>query len=334
MEFRTLAKVLFINCFLWTGILAPAPIFNLQNCEGGCKSNEDCPANSACIPFIGQSCGVCLCTVGYVLKDEKCVSNGVPVGDGFGQRVPPKSRPDDGNGNGQGQGSNGGSDGNGGGGVVATPGPPSAQVTAAVTSTSASGANPTTPSQGGGGGGGGGNSNEQSSTFDCNKYKCDGQVSKDGKDCSDTPPSSIQCPNLAGGGQCMLGSCLRANSSLSYCLCPYGRQSRTCHVKKTGNCNSVDGKTPPDAGETKGKRFRHIRDPENGAVLARHAVDSLSDCVRLCQWATYQQCRSINFGTINGQKVCELLTVWANKESILYQWLKDDSDWTYVCCFK
>jgi len=350
--------IFLINCVLWTGIQAPAPVFNLQNCDGGCKSSGDCPPNAACIPMIQQTCGLCLCTVGYTLRNGDCVANvgPPPASDGFGQRVPPKHATDDSsssrqsssgsdsgngggvsNGNANGNG-NGNSNGGGNGGAQTTSAVPSttSQTQATTTASNSNNGNGNNGnsddndgnnggSKGNSGGGGGGGS----STFDCNRYKCD-----DPKDCPDTPPNSVQCPNLAGGGQCVLGSCLKVNSSLSYCLCPYARQSRTCYVKKTGNCNSADGKMPADAVETKGKRFRHIRDPENGAVLARHAVDSLSDCVRLCQWATYQQCRSINFGTINGQKTCELLTVWANKESILYQWLKDDQDWTYVCCFK
>lgn len=51
-----------------------APIFSLQTCEGGCKNTGDCPINAACIPILGQSCGVCLCTVGYTASADKCVA--------------------------------------------------------------------------------------------------------------------------------------------------------------------------------------------------------------------------------------------------------------------
>lgn len=50
-----------------------APIFSLQTCDGGCKGTNDCPENAACIPILGQSCGVCLCTVKYTAAGDKCV---------------------------------------------------------------------------------------------------------------------------------------------------------------------------------------------------------------------------------------------------------------------
>jgi len=92
-------------------------------------------------------------------------------------------------------------------------------------------------------------------------------------------------------------------------------------------CNSVgfffvnDGSTP--------KRYKNKNNPDNGSVYGRHFASSLDDCIKLCQWSA-GACRSVNFGTLAGQQVCEMLSVTVSKGSLTEPWLVDASGWQYV----
>lgn len=62
--------------------------------------------------------------------------------------------------------------------------------------------------------------------------------------CEGCPEStSVPCPNLVGGGgECLSGNCTEAKPGKDYCICPYGKTSRTCHVHKLGDCSLTTGR--------------------------------------------------------------------------------------------
>lgn len=78
-------------------------------------------------------------------------------------------------------------------------------------------------------------------------------------------------------------------------------------------------------------RFVNAR-RKDGSTWSRHYAESLQDCFRICKEA-YPGCSSVNFGSYDDTKMCELLTVQASKANFwLASWLKDTPGWAYACC--
>jgi len=122
------------------------------------------------------------------------------------------------------------------------------------------------------------------------------------------------------------------DSQVSYCACAYNRSGNNCYGNKPSTgCESTTGIVAQLTNMDK-KRFVHIRIKQTGSIYARHVVPNLQTCVRLCEWAGPNNCRSINYGTVNEVNMCELISVQAN-ELPLSNWLNDDDNWTYYCCF-
>lgn len=116
------------------------------------------------------------------------------------------------------------------------------------------------------------------------------------------------------------------------------------------------GETPANGFVSTGKRFINQQNADSGSIMARHFTSNLVDCIKLCQWTKGKygcsidlinkrhftdgnliifRCGSVNYGPINSQNVCELLSVETKRGSTaLDAWVKDYPGWTYACCFR
>lgn len=91
------------------------------------------------------------------------------------------------------------------------------------------------------------------------------------------------------------------------------------------------GQIPSNGFKAQNKRYRHKTNPDTGSVYGRHFASSFDDCVKSCQWAGGNTgCRSVNYGTLAGQPVCELLSIAVTKGSPLEAWLVDAPGWQYA----
>jgi len=134
--------------------------------------------------------------------------------------------------------------------------------------------------------------------------------------------------NLGAGNTCY-GYCLNIDQGKDYCICDYAKVDRQCAIDKPGKCEKATGQLPANVYQADNKRFKNKSDPDNGDIYGRHFAASFDDCVKLCQW-TGGLCRSVNFGTLAGQNVCELLSVAVEKRGLLESWLVNEQGWKYA----
>lgn len=135
--------------------------------------------------------------------------------------------------------------------------------------------------------------------------------------------------NMQGGGSCYGIYCLNVSPGNDYCICPYYKTDRQCAVDKPGSCDAATGQVPTGMTVLQNKRLRNPSNKDNGSVYGRHFAANLQDCVKLCQWSK-GACRSVNYGTINGAQVCEMLSTAATSSNLLSKWLEDASGWQYA----
>lgn len=112
------------------------------------------------------------------------------------------------------------------------------------------------------------------------------------------------------------------------------RVSRACFTKRShleDVLSLLAGQVPQSGYKAQNKRFRNKNSPkpDEGPVYGRHFAASFEDCIKLCTW-TGGSCRSVNYGTLGGQKVCELLSNAVTKGSILETWLTDAQGWQFA----
>lgn len=310
------------------------------SCEQGCHDDNECPSNSRCVAVNENAeCGMCLCKAGYKTDGHDCVPNksqknqkSSKEGNGSKETTSAAAPTTTAGGNGaQTTTSGGGSSGE----QTTTAG---AQTSGAAATTSAAAvsttpAGPTTqgppPAAG---------------PITCSEYNCAPQLPSSNDDNPFNVRSSVVnetagCKNklsnpgrsckMNGGGTCYGVYCLTVEAGNEYCICDYNRVDRQCAVEKPGKCDSATSQVPQSAFKAQNKRFRNKGNPDHGSIYARHFAASFDDCVKLCTW-TAGSCRSVNYGSIAGQQVCELLSVSAAKNTILETWLVDAQGWQYA----
>jgi hypothetical protein len=148
----------------------------------------------------------------------------------------------------------------------------------------------------------------------------------------DNPPGqSLTCNyrDLKGTTVCYGVSCMQIDPDNGYCICPPDQIGLQCTTYKPGRCDSATGLLPSTSYSASNKRYRNRAKPDSGNIYARHFAASSNDCIRLCQWAS-PRCQSVNYGTLNGAQVCELLSVTVTEGSIMQPWLVDAEGWTYA----
>jgi len=185
-----------------------------------------------------------------------------------------------------------------------------------------------TPAGGGGGrGGGGGDDDRDPFAIRVDTINA-GSLSSLSTPCQhELQPLNRPCNT--GGGTCYGSYCLNIQQGIDYCICEYHDYGTQCASEKPGKCEGSTGKLRPNAYQGNNKRYRQQSDPDYGSVTGRHFVVSFDDCVKLCQWAA-PQCRSINFGVIAGQNVCEMLAITVEKGGILEKYLVNAQGWKHA----
>lgn len=145
-----------------------------------------------------------------------------------------------------------------------------------------------------------------------------------------TPRVVCKSPLADGSTNCFGSYCLQGSDSKSICLCHFDRSGTACQEQKTGKCSSANGQISSKGYSMTGKKFVNKNDPTGGSIIARHTAASESDCLKLCQWD--KTCRSINYGKLNDQKICELLGIQFDKGTgqLLETWLQNSTDWTFI----
>jgi len=287
-----------------------SPAFDANSCDQGCKVASDCPTNAHCVAVTQSSdCGLCLCQNGYRTQGGNCVPNDKSKSGGSKDQK------------------------SGGGGAVTTTAASQASTTQATTSTSAG---PTTQGPPPG-----------ASPLVCSDYACETKIQSSSDDHpftvraqlfneSSTPGCKRKlnvgprpCKMSGGGGDCFGVYCLTIEPGNDYCICDFYRVDRQCAIDKPGKCESATGQLPALAYQAQNKRYRNKNNPDHGSVYGRHFASSLSDCIKLCQWSE-GACRSINYGTLAGQPMCELLSVTVTKGSLTEPWVVSAPGWQHA----
>jgi len=214
--------------------------------------------------------------------------------------------------------------------VTATAAPADTTTTAAPTSTTVAG--PTTQGP-----------PPRPVALSCSEYACAPQITHSDSDNPFTVQSQLfnessNCKRklnvagrpckMIGGGQCYGVYCLTVESGNDYCICDLYRVDRQCAVDKPGACESANGQLPPNAYKATNKRYKNKNTPDNGSIYGRHFATNMDDCVKLCQWSS-GACKSVNYGTIASQQVCELLSVLVTKGAPLEAWMTDAPGWNH-----
>jgi len=306
------------------------------SCDQGCQDDSECPGNSHCVAVNQNSeCGMCLCKAGYKTHGNDCVPN-----------KSEKNQKGKGHGNGKGGGS---------GSAETTTSAAASTISAGGDqSTASSGPQTTTVASGASSSSSGAISTTQAGPTTQGPPPTPGPVVCSEYNCAATLPTSDDNPftvraavinetagcknklavpgrpcNMIGGGTCYGIYCLTVDKGNDYCICDYNRVDRQCAIEKPGKCESATAQLPPNAYKVQNKRYRNKNNLDNGSIYGRHFAGSFDDCVKLCSWSA-GSCRSVNYGPIAGQNVCELLSTTVTKGSLLESWMVDAPGWQHV----
>jgi len=278
-----------------------------SKCPNGCQTPEHCPKDSECQLLTNSECGYCVCSPGFKIQGNKCKKEAEKKGGKTTSTTSTSTLSTTSSSTTTTTGTTTSS-------ATTTTTQPTTTTTQSTT-TGTTTQSPTPPSP---------------DPVVCNQYACTASTdpTKADPNCKRQVVTSPRPCHMQGGGSCYGVYCLTVAAGNDYCICPLYKTDRTCAVDKPGSCDSATGTVQQGYTQLQGKRLRNKSDKDNGSIYGRHFAASLNDCIKMCQWSQ-GQCRSVNFGQINGANVCEMLSIAATERNLLASWLEPASGWTY-----
>jgi len=141
---------------------------------------------------------------------------------------------------------------------------------------------------------------------------------------------STPCSNLLQDKVCFNnGTCFTVDGQKNWCTCPGDFAGANCQIKNPRG--TAPTKTIHDVTVQDNSRYINQAAPD-GSIWARHVVKNIDECAIQCQ--KEGSCHSINYGSVNGNNICETLSVTMTDDNpLLKTWVKSANGWKFASNF-